>query len=202
AHGLTEVSNHVYCYFDPNSGELLRSSMKNINGNTYYFEQDGAMVTNKFVWLPVEPNNQYGMTYFDNNGQMYKNGKYNIGGHWYLFDQYGAYLTGLQKVNGQTCYFDPQTGWMAQNKFVWLPVEPNNQYGMTYFDNNGQMYKNGKYQIGNHWYYFDQYGAYLTGWQTINGHRYYFDPQTGWMATGKVQIAGKWYTFNNNGVLV
>ena len=226
AHGLTEVSNHVYCYFDPNSGELLRSSMKNINGNTYYFEQDGAMVTNKFVWLPVEPNNQYGMTYFDNNGHMVKNGKYQVGDHWYYFDQYGAYLTGLQKVNGQSYYFDPQTGWMAQNKFVWLPVEPNNQYGMTYFDNNGQMIKNRSCEIGGHWYVFDQYGAYLTGWHNWHGQRYYFNDngqlarnQFVWLPVepnnqygmtyfdnngqmyknGKYNIGGHWYLFDQYG---
>ena len=43
----------------------------------------------------------------------------------------------------------------------------------------------------------------LTGWQKINGYWYYLGETTdGSMKTGTIFIGGRYYTFNNGGVLV
>lgn len=81
----------------------------------------------------------------------------------------------------------------------------------------------GLYSENGDYFYYDEDGNYVTGWQTIDGHRYYFDPDTGmavqgWFTdedgaiyyfgpegyalTGEQVIGGKTYTFDEDGRLL
>ena len=58
--------------------------------------------------------------------------------------------------------------------------------------------------IDDFWYYFNQSGYALDGWQIVNGKKYYFENYK--MATGWIEIEGKWYYFieekgSNEGLL-
>ena len=77
-------------------------------------------------------------------------------------------------------------------------------YGNYYYylDENGLITKGWKL-INGSWYYLDSFGHMLTGWQKINGYWYYLGEATdGSMKTGTIFIGGRYYTFNNGGVLV
>ncbi len=66
-----------------------------------------------------------------------------------------------------------------------------------YFDENGAMLT-GWQTINDITYYFDENGAMLTGWQTINDITYYFD-ENGAMLTGWQTVQNYKYFFNDDG---
>lgn len=93
--------------------------------------------------------------------------------------------------------------------------------GKMYLDDNGD-HVTGKQEIDGETYYFNGRGILKTGWlKTKGGRKYYFDKETGamrtgWMkatsgkyyfgknglaVTGEKKIDGKWYCFNDEGVM-
>ncbi|PEI62923.1 N-acetylmuramoyl-L-alanine amidase family protein [Bacillus wiedmannii] len=71
-------------------------------------------------------------------------------------------------------------------------------------DSSGNVIKNGWVNQGSAYYFADAEGALLTGWQDIKGNSYYFEPTYGKLVTGSgsdSQIDGKFYNFNDSGVL-
>ena len=70
-----------------------------------------------------------------------------------------------------------------------------------YLDENGKIvYSTFKY-INGIWYYFNDSGYMVTGWQYINGTWYYFNG-SGYMMTGWQYINGIWYYFDNSGAMI
>ncbi len=68
-----------------------------------------------------------------------------------------------------------------------------------YFNDRGYMVT-GWQKIGK-WYYFSESGAMVTGWKEIKGVWYFFNPG-GAMQTGWRKIGGSWYFFNPDGSMV
>lgn len=71
-------------------------------------------------------------------------------------------------------------------------------------DSSGNVIKNSWVNQGSAYYFADAEGALLTGWQTIKENTYYFEPTYGKLVTGSgsdSQIDGKFYNFNDSGVL-
>lgn len=71
-------------------------------------------------------------------------------------------------------------------------------------DSSGNVIKNSWVNQGSAYYFADAEGALLTGWQDIKGNTYYFEPTYGKLVTGSgsdSQIDGKFYNFNDSGVL-
>lgn len=54
--------------------------------------------------------------------------------------------------------------------------------------------------INGNWYYYDENGNPLYGWQTINDNLYYFN-KWGRMSIGWTFISGNWYYFDANGAM-
>ena len=54
--------------------------------------------------------------------------------------------------------------------------------------------------INGNWYYYDENGNPLYGWQTINDKWYYFN-KWGRMSIGWTFISGNWYYFDANGAM-
>lgn len=73
--------------------------------------------------------------------------------------------------------------------------------GNKYFEY-GDVLPTGWVEDGSDWYYYDEDGNTVTGWEKINGKWYYFTEEDGKMATGWQQIKGKWYYFNQWGKMV
>ncbi|PEF15129.1 N-acetylmuramoyl-L-alanine amidase family protein [Bacillus cereus] len=71
-------------------------------------------------------------------------------------------------------------------------------------DSSGNVIKNSWVNQGSAYYFADAEGALLTGWQDIKENTYYFEPTYGKLVTGSgsdSQIDGKFYNFNDSGVL-
>ncbi len=110
--------------------------------------------------------------YWDAEGNPYTGWKYFDEG-WYFFDSIGTMATGWIKDEGKEYYMGAD-GVMVTG---WVK-----QTGIWYYLQPGS-------------------GAMATGWKTINGKTYYFK-NNGAMVTGSIEIAGKRYQFDANGVLM
>ena len=113
-----------------------------------------------------------------------KRGWNEVSGKWYYVNEYGTVLhdSSFEKIGDKFYYFDG-LGAMVTNQLQMVEVEFENSYDshMAYFDADGMSVKN--------------------CWKTVNGDTYYFD-SNGWAVTGRRQIDGKWYDFDQNGVML
>ena len=168
-------------YFDEEGTRIV--GKREINGATYYFNQEGVMQTG---WIFTEGH----WNYFASSGAM-KTGWVKDKGTWYYLDKDGVMLTGLQEIDGTRYYLNAsgamQTGWK------WL----DNHY--YYFATSGSM-KTGWLKDKELWYYLDKDGIMLTGLQEIDGTRYYLN------TSGAMQIGWKWldnhyYYFATSGAM-
>ena len=165
--------------------------------------------------------------YFDENGPMYK-GWNRIDDVWYYFckedNEFEGYIeggmvTGWKKLNTSLgefwFYFDNnghmQTGWQRiDNEWYYFCKQDNEIEGYA----EGSMVKGWKKldtTMGQFWFYFDENGHMLTGWQRINSEWYYFCKQNnevtgyaqGGIVTGWKKLdttLGKfWFYFDENG---
>lgn len=119
---------------------------------------------------------QEGSWYFYQNGQAFNQGWFQspYSKNWYYFNNDGKAASGFKQINNQTFYFDPSnvwtdTGWQQINGY-WYFFDPNH-------DGNYGAAKTGWFQSpsSKNWYYFDQSGRAVTGFQSINNREYYFD---------------------------
>ncbi|SEF19521.1 dextransucrase [Streptococcus gallolyticus] len=179
------------------SGYQAKSSFVLYNGNRYYFDENGHMVTGMrdidgqtYYFLPngIE---LCDAIYEDANGNQYYFGKSGnrYAGHYYAFETTST-VDGVTKTTTNWRYFD-ENGVMARGL-----VKIGNDY--QYYDDNGNQIKGqlvtdkdgntryfkadsgamvtGEFALVNgDWYYFDENGVAVKGAQTINGQQLYFD---------------------------
>ncbi|SER35990.1 glycoside hydrolase family 70 protein [Streptococcus gallolyticus] len=179
------------------SGYQAKSSFVLYNGNRYYFDENGHMVTGMrdidgqtYYFLPngIELRDAI---YEDANGNQYYFGKSGnrYAGHYYAFETTST-VDGVTKTITNWRYFD-ENGVMARGL-----VKIGNDY--QYYDDNGNQIKgqlvtdkdgntryfkadsgamvSGEFALVNgDWYYFDENGVAVKGAQTINGQQLYFD---------------------------
>lgn len=86
--GVLKKNLWVGPYYVNANGKRTTGTLKNIDGNTYYFQEDGLCAT--------------GLLYLGEDG--------------YYFDQNGIMQTGLVTLNGSSYYFAPDDGKMAVNE--------------------------------------------------------------------------------------
>lgn len=169
-----------YIYPD---GSKAVSTWKMIDGNWYYFGQDGSRSRG---WM------NYGGSwyYMDGNGVMQTGWIYPGDGAWYYLGADGNMQTGwVQQMPGTWYYLHGDgrmnTGWLFDNG-SWY-----------YMDTDGKMHTGWLFDNGS-WYYLHQDGRMNTGWLLLNGSWYYMNPdgrmQTGWLLQGDV-----WYYMNGDG---
>lgn len=97
-------------YYDEN-GNLYRNQFYSNWGHTYYFGPDGARYTDQFL------NKDGKVYYFDNQGIMYQNQYYKNWGHTYYFGNDGALVTNQDvTING--------VKYHADNQGILTPVQP------------------------------------------------------------------------------
>lgn len=115
---------------------------------------------------------------------LFANGWENENGQ-YRFKRNGSY------VSGEILYYEDQyyildvNGYMVQSS--WTVFNNNNYYA----GNDGSLFKDGKYQIDNHFYYFDREGILLKGWIDDT----YYANDEGYLVTGfqKLEYPVDWY---------
>ncbi|MHA5204330.1 glycoside hydrolase family 70 protein [Oenococcus oeni] len=202
-------------YFDKN-GVMANKGLATIviNGieHTQYFGQDGIQAKGK----AVKDNNGKLRYFASDSGDMVFNRFEKIADNtWAYFAADGVAVTGLQKISGQTLYFD-EDGQQIKGK------EAKDSDGkMRYFDaDSGEMITNRYEKLSDDsWAYFAADGVTLTGDQLVDGIQVHFD-NDGRQIKGKEvidadensgQLAKKrfadlgnntWAYFNANGIAV
>lgn len=212
--GWQKVNDSWY-YLNPNHdgnfGVAKTGWFQSAAGNWYYFDANGKAMTGLHVingqWYDFDADNAWSLAgcqkvdnswyYFNpNHDGSYgaaKTGWQSINNNWYYFANDGKALTGLQTVNGQLNYFDPNNAWLLAG---WQKINGSWYYFNPNHDGSYGAAKAGWQKINNRWYYFDN-GKARTGLQTINGRTYYFDPENAWAETGDVMVNGKTYHFDS-----
>ncbi|MDN6899690.1 glycoside hydrolase family 70 protein [Oenococcus sicerae] len=210
---ITDQNNNSY-RFDEN-GIMLSNQLAVIDGHTQFFKTSGIQVKNAFI-----KDNDGNLRYFESgNGNMVTNEfKQLPSGEWAYLANDGIAVKGLQTIdgrqlyfdndgqqnkdifytdeNGQRLYFNGTTGDLVKNDFIYsssspyadIPNSENNSYSGN----------------PNHWYYADDQGHIVTGFQTINGHLQYFDKISGQMQVDQFarEDNGNWVYLNENGEAV
>ncbi len=99
----------------------------------------------------------------------------NLNQKWYYTDLTCAARTGWVTSRGRTYYLDPKTGVMKCDESFTVD-------GQTYVADESGACASSKWVEGSDgWYYVDDRGAALKGWQQISGTWYFFDRTSGRM---------------------
>lgn len=161
-----------------------------------YLIDDKGVATETKLTNRFEHDDAWNWYYFDNEGKAVT-GLHSIDNVTLYFDKEGKQAKGrLVEIDGQTHYFDRDSGAMWTNRTLELN-------GIRYvIDQNGYvtMNKPGQFIQDNDgdWAYIKENGQLATGLQIINHQKYYFDP-TGKQAKGKrLLLDGKYYFFDND----
>ena len=208
--GFSKEFGDTYYYVN----SVKQTYFKTIGSKTYYFDNDGKMLTGlKSI------TNKKGNTYkyfFNKDGSMYNSGwKKTVSNgktYYYYFSSNGVMYTGWKNItnkNGNTYkYYFGDSGIMRTG---WQSIK--NSKGVAYkyyFGDNGVM-RTGFKDITNskgktYRFYFGANGYMRTGWQSIKNskgvaYKYYFG-DNGVMRTGWQKIGSKKYYFHTNGVML
>lgn len=161
-----------------------------------YLIDDKGVATETKLTNRFEHDDAWNWYYFDNEGKAVT-GLHSIDNVTLYFDKEGKQAKGrLVEIDGQTHYFDRDSGAMWTNRTLELN-------GIRYIiDQNGYVTMNKPGQFiqdkDGDWAYIKENGQVATGLQIINHQKYYFDP-TGKQAKGKrLLLDGKYYFFDND----
>ena len=150
-------------FYFKNSGEMVKNEWLTISNKEYYFSYDGQMTTDS-----VE-----GLYYLDENGIKdttpgWKNKRY------YVNYDGRADNSGWTEIDGKTYFFDPRSHFLEFNRIV-----------EGYFvDKTGARDTTSGWKYSSHnWYYINNNGNPVTGWQEIDGKTYYFSENNYCMIT-------------------
>ncbi len=147
------IGGKLYLFYG--YGSLHTDGSATINGVTYISDENGIATkapTNGWCQVGKE-------WYYIENGQVVTNQIKKIGGFYYAFDSSGRmYADVIFSMNR----YDEAGNYLGNFNF--------------YADADGHVYVN-KWRLDNgNWYYYDAYGARVSGWKTISGTKYFFNP--------------------------
>ncbi len=163
------IQSGSYWRYRHSDGTYTTNDFENINGQTYYFDASGYMVTG---WKQIGSD----WYYFNSAGVMVKDAW--VGN--YYFESDGKMAT--NKWIG--IYYVGEDGCVVTNQWI----------GVYYVGSNGAM-ATGWQCISGQWYYFDSNGIYQTGERYLGGEYYYFNSQ-GVMQTGTAEDG---WEYNSSG---
>ena len=194
--------NAVGEWFYLENGKPVKNDWRQLDGNWYYFNYEGAMVNGIKSEKTKDGNVR---TYaISKDGTLSTGGWTEIyDGGWAYADQNGEVLTGWQQIDGNWYYFDD--GW------IFNKTEYKADANWSQSSWKGEMVT-GAARIWNsdwtdkHTYFFNEDGTWdnSPGWKTaeLNGEvEYHYYDENRSEVTGWKQIDGEWYYFNEDGVL-
>ena len=186
--GEWKKSNGQWYYLDDN-GYMAKDMLVEYNDNRYYVDANGVKVTN--AWVSMD-NDDYlddedvstVWFYFDGNGKAVGYGKdegaikkinYGDGSvsGYFIFNTDGVMLSGWQEWDGSTYYLGEENEGWALTGWQYLDTDDELFDGG---DDNGDPYESEE------WFYFDSKGK-----AQKNKNK---------------QIGGRWYAFDQNGVML
>ena len=178
-------------YYSDNGGDCVKGAWRFINGNWYWFDENGLMSTG------VRQVGDQGYHFRESGGfvgAMYTGWSQDASdSSWYLSNGSGFLQKGWV-YDGSWYYMDPETYKMHTG---WLELGPSESPARYYLTGSGAMVSDNWVLDGSDWYYADASGALAKGWM-YNGNWYYLDPSTCKMAKGLQEIGGTKYFFNND----
>ncbi len=197
--GFAAQDNKVIYRFS--DGKQAKSQFVTVDGNSYYFDQNGYMATGKqtingkqyyFLANGVQVRQTFrqekdgSLYYYALDGAMVINQFFDFDSTRTLvraFTTTGKMVTGLLNWGGGTYYFDKENGFQAKDKIIRFA-----DGSLRYFlPDSGNLGRNifAQDQGTGVWYYFGNDGRAVTGAQTIKGQKLYFD-KTGAQIKGQL----------------
>ena len=183
--GALTLDGHEY-YFRAN-GAQVKGEFVTENGKiSYYIVDNGYKVKDKFFevngkWYHADKDGNLATGrqtidhlnyYFNADGSQVKSDFFTLDGGktWYYAKDNGEIVTGAYSVGGKNYYFK-EDGSQVKGDFV-----KNADGSLSYYDkDSGERLNNRFLTTGNNvWYYFKD-GKAVTGRQNIDGKEYYFD---------------------------
>ena len=146
-------------WYDRGDGTYPADEFEEINGNTYYFNGSGYMVTG---WYAVSGN----WYFFSSSGAMKKNA---WEGDYYLLND--GTMAKNQWVDNSRYYVGADGKWLRN---YGVPRWESNSKGWWYNDGYGNYPVSQFMTINGNTYYFNSSGYMVTGWQAVNGAWYFF----------------------------
>ena len=178
-------------HFSDNGGDCVKGAWRYINGNWYWFDENGLMSTG------VKQVGDQGYHFRESGGfvgAMYTGWSQDASdSSWYLSSASGFLQKGWV-YDGSWYYMDPATYKMRTG---WLELGPSDSPARYYLTGSGAMVSDNWVLDGSDWYYADASGATAKGWRYVRGSWYYMDPSTGKMAKGLQQVGGSKYFLDN-----
>lgn len=169
--------NSVGWWYGDDSGWYARNQWETINGIDYYFDNNGYMVSNRYIqgyWLGADGGLRYP---YQASWQINPRGwRYGDTAGWYARNQW-------ESIDGVYYYFDDD-GYMVANKYVqgyWLGADGAWRY----------PYRASWRLNSRGWWYGDATGWYARNqWESIDGTYYFFD-RNGYLLANQY-IGGYW----------
>lgn len=157
------------CWYLYINGELIKNQLYKLGENTYYFDEDGKMMTGAFYCPAID------YLFADQNGVIqYTNSWYLLDGNWYYVNEKGyAVNNTFYTINNQTYYFD-YYGRMKTGIFE-LFHESNGQWkqDLYFADSSGVIPRySGWHEINNTWYYSFEDGTLARDCFILNDNYY------------------------------
>ena len=202
------------------NGELVKNQFKEIDGNTYYFDEYGYKKTgyldqgNDCYYFDSNGVMQKkyfdGDKYFGDEGNAIKNQWQNVDGYgWMYFSDSGYHYSGWTDENGN----ENDSTYMIDGEYYLFDVrgvmQTNKESGNRYYGKDGKAVRNKWIQSSGGYRYYSYNCNYYCGWTNsdgteyfnlveIDGKNYAFDSK-GYMKTGWVYQWDTWYYFNADG---
>ncbi|MCF0105255.1 MAG: hypothetical protein HUJ53_00680 [Holdemanella sp.] len=200
--GFHTIDGYPY-YFDVDY-ICLKDQIKDVGDIFYYIDKDGHIIYNGWVeiqgiWYYLE-NGEPKTGFLDYKGYtyylypemavsmiVYEDGKF-----YYTDDQGHVVKSGWVYANYDWFYLEngkPKTGWL-QYKGVWYYLDPNAEA-------DGRMDYDCTIEDGGKYYYLDENGHMVTGWNKRDDKWYLYNA-SGAQVFGWYKENGYWYYLNEN----
>lgn len=157
------------------------------NNYYYYFANNSGEIQQKSGWIQHE-----GEWYYSKDGKLYTDGVKTIGGKKYYFmhnaTMHSGYLTEAYHDGSETHYMTNDSG-VIQETNDWVKYD-----GAWYFWRDGDILKNGIYDIGGKKYYFNYNGEMQVGRIEM------YDSNTSYLtdSSGALINTPEWNKYKNN----
>ena len=209
--GWTDSNQRYY-----ENGELVTNQFRDIDGNTYYFNEYGYKQTgslyhgNDCYYFDsngvMQKKYFYGNQYFDDKGKAIKNDWQDVDGYGRMYFDQSGYNYHAREDEGYVSYYIDGEYYLFDVRGV---MQTNKESGYKYYGEDGKAVRNKKIQLSGGYRYYNDNCDYYYGWTgsddteyfnflEIDGKNYAFD-SNGYMKTGWVQQGDTWYYFNADG---
>lgn len=187
--GWLQLTSAWRLYFDENAEYAAATGLYEIQGETYYFDENGVMRTSE---MPVVNGKKY---YIQSNG-IARKGWLQLSSQWRLYcnpADGGAVVTGLYDIEGKTYYFD-ENGVMRRSCMLVIN-------GKKYMFTQDGSAHTGWLQLTLEWRLYcdpENQGAVVTGLHDMNGETCCFD-DNGILLARFVHENNKTYCYDSKG---